>query len=102
MTFEEWVELAAKAVDAAGVVVIVMVTLVLGARGRREGQEVGYRDYRRGVGRVILLGLEILVAADIIRSVAIAPTFASVGVLGLLVVVRTVLSFSIEVELEGR
>jgi len=51
---------------------------------------------------VILLGLEILVAADIIRSVAMAPSFATVGVLAVIVVVRTLLSFSLEVELEGR
>ena len=102
MTFERWIELAAGAVEGAGVAVIVggimLVTLVLSARGWRDRQGVGYRDLRRGIGRAILLGLELLVAADIIRSVAITPTFATVGVLGLLVVVRTVLSFSLEVE----
>ena len=106
MTFERLIELAAGAVEGAGVAVIVggivLVTLVLSARGRRDRQGVGYRDLRRGIGRAILLGLELLVAADIIRSVAITPTFATVGVLGLLVVVRTVLSSSLEVELEGR
>lgn len=51
---------------------------------------------------MILLGLEILVAADIIQSVGVTPTFHSVGVLALIVVVRTFLSFSLEVELEGR
>ena len=106
MTLEEWIELAAKVVDAAGVVVLVagmvVVTLYLLALDRTGRRNVGYRDYRQGVGRVILLGLEILVAADIIRSVAVTPTFTSVGVLGLIVIIRTILSFSLEVELEGR
>jgi uncharacterized membrane protein len=105
MGFEEWIELAGKVVDAAGVIVIVggmlAVTLYLFARDRA-GHDVGYHDYRQGVGRAILLGLEILVAADIIRSVAVRPTFTSVGVLALIVIIRTILSFSIEVELEGR
>ena len=57
---------------------------------------------RQGLGRAILLGLEFLVAGDIIRTVAVAPTFTSVGVLALIVLVRTFLSFSLEVELENR
>ncbi|NYI96980.1 DUF1622 domain-containing protein [Streptomonospora nanhaiensis] len=61
-----------------------------------------YRPYRQGLGRAILLGLELLVAADIIRTVAVAPTFRSVGVLAGIVLIRTFLSFSLEVELEGR
>ncbi len=61
-----------------------------------------YRSLRRRIGRGILLGLELLVAGDIIRTVAVEPTFASVGVLGLIVLVRTFLSFALEVELTGR
>lgn len=61
-----------------------------------------YRGLRRSLGRAILLGLEILVAADIIRTVAIEPTIRSVIVLGGIVLIRTFLSFSLEVELEGR
>jgi uncharacterized membrane protein len=57
---------------------------------------------RQSLGRVILLGLELLVAADIIRTVATSPTFTSVGVLGLIVVIRTFLSYSLEVEINGR
>jgi len=59
-------------------------------------------NYRRGLGRSILLGLELLVAGDIIRTVAIDPTFTSVGVLAVIVAVRTFLSWSLEVELQGR
>ena len=61
-----------------------------------------YRAYRQGIGRAILLGLELLVAADIIRTVAVDPSFRSVGVLAVIVAVRTFLSFTLEVELEGR
>jgi uncharacterized membrane protein len=65
------------------------------------GDEV-FRAYRRRLGRAILLGLEVLVAADIIRTVAISPTFENVAVLGLIVLIRTFLSFSLEVEIDGR
>ena len=61
-----------------------------------------YQALRRSLGRAILLGLEILVAADIVRTVAIEPTLDSVVVLGAIVLIRTFLSFSLEVELEGR
>lgn len=61
-----------------------------------------YRGYRRRVGRSILLGLEFLVAGDIIRTVAVAPTYASVGVLAVIVLIRTFLSFSLDLEITGR
>ena len=61
-----------------------------------------YHQYRANLGRGILLGLEFLVAADIIGTVAVAPTFYNLGVLGLIVLIRTFLSFSLEVEIEGR
>ena len=61
-----------------------------------------YAKYRRLLGRSILLGLEFLVAGDIIRTVAVDPTFASVGVLGIIVIIRTFLSFSLELEITGR
>jgi uncharacterized membrane protein len=106
-SFEEVVENVGKTVDAAGVAVIVLgivyasvVVVVRAARGERS--ESAYRRYRHALGRAILLGLEILVAADIIRTVAVTPTFRSVGVLALIVAVRTFLSFSLEVELTGR
>ena len=59
-------------------------------------------EYRQLLGRSILLGLELLVAADIIRTVAVTPTFTSVGVLAVIVVIRTFLSFSLELEITGR
>ena len=64
--------------------------------------EIAYTEYRQHLGRAILLGLEFLVAGDIINTVAVNPTFASVGVLAGIVAIRTFLSFSLEVEIDGR
>lgn len=68
---------------------------------RRLNPGQAYHNLRRNLAKAIMLGLELLVVADIIRSVAIDPTFTSVGVLGILVVVRTFLSWSLEVEING-
>ena len=106
-SFADVVEQVGKAVDWAGVAVIVVglllatVLFVRHAFERRRFDE-SYRLYRQRVGKAILLGLEFLVAADIIRTVAVSPTFRSVGVLAVIVLVRTFLSFTLEVELEGR
>lgn len=104
--FQQIIEHVGKAVDAVGVAVIVLgilwVAVALGFRAARgDRSKDSYQRGRHGVGRSILMGLEILVAADIIRTVAIAPTFDSVGVLALVVAVRTFLSFTLEVELSG-
>ena len=61
-----------------------------------------YTNYRHTLARTLMLGLEILVAADIVRTVALEPTFENVGVLGLLVLIRIVLGWSLVVEIEGR
>lgn len=105
MEFEQVVEGVGKAVDGAGVTVMVVgavaATVVAGVRlARRRGPV--YRSYRQEVGRSILLGLEFLVAADIIRTIAVEPTFPSVGVLAAIVLIRTFLSFSLELEITGR
>lgn len=107
MDFERTVENVGKAVDLAGVTVIVVAIVaatVLYLVALRAGGSAAnaYRVYRQRVGRGILLGLELLVAADIIRTVAVAPSFQSVGVLAMIVAIRTFLSFTLEVELEGR
>ena len=102
VTFNDAVELVAKVIDGAGVAVMVAgiaAATVLTLR-RRAGDRYGF--YRRRIGRAILLGLEFLVAADIIRTVAVAPTFRGVGVLAIIVAIRTFLSFTLEVELSGR
>nr|WP_231587540.1 DUF1622 domain-containing protein [Corynebacterium comes] len=100
-------ETTGKIVDVAGVVAIVLGIVVAsliagGALLRRRRDQDIYHRYRQRLGRSILLGLELLVAADIIRTVAITPTFTSVGVLGLIVLIRTFLSFSLELEITGR
>ena len=108
MSFQESMELVGEAVDVAGVVAIVVGTVVatlLAGRdllGRGSGERDTYESYRQRLGRSILLGLELLVAADIIKTVAITPTFESVGVLALIVLVRTFLSWSLELEISGR
>src|SRR5262249_16038920 len=101
------IDLGGIAFELTGVAVLVIGSLIsLGrfAVGLVQGQSgsLAYRPLRESVGRAVLLGLEFLVAADIMRSVAIEPTFQSVGVLGLLVLVRTFLSWSLEVEIASK
>lgn len=99
--------LSAQVLEGAGVAVIVVgaavVSLVTIYRGLRSGDlRHWYRQIRHGVGRAILLGLELLVGADIIRTVSEVPSLEDVAVLAGIVAIRTFLSFTIEVELEGR
>src|SRR3954447_5573287 len=107
MDFTNLIEDAGKIVDIAGVAaivggIIVMTIYFASTLLRGRTLTAAYERYRRGIGRALLLGLEILVAADIIRTVAISPSFESVGVLALIVLVRTFLSWSLELELSGR
>lgn len=78
-----------------------VTVLFLISLARRQHHRDAYTDYRHGLGRAILLGLEFLVAADIVRTVAIELTLESVATLGLLVLVRTFLSLALEVEMTG-
>jgi uncharacterized membrane protein len=102
--FQQLVEGVGKTVDAVGVAVIVLGAIIatVSATRRLRSGEPSYQPYRQQIGRSILLGLEFLVAADIIRTVAVAPTFTSVGVLAVIVLIRTFLSFSLELEITGR
>ncbi|MCW3816916.1 DUF1622 domain-containing protein [Micromonospora sp. DR5-3] len=107
MPIREIIQLTGAFLDLAGVLVIAvgatMATVVFARGWWRTRRLIDvYPPYRQGVGRAILLGLEFLVGGDIIRTVAVSPTFASVGVLALIVLVRTFLSISLEVELAGR
>jgi uncharacterized membrane protein len=61
-----------------------------------------YQNLRRNLGRVILLGLEVLIIGDIVRTIVVEPTIDGVLVLGIIVVIRIVLSFALEVEIDGR
>jgi uncharacterized membrane protein len=99
--------LIATAIEVAGVAIIVVGALLASAlflhRGfGSSGWNKAYECFRADLGRGILLGLEFLVAGDIIGTVAVAPTFESLGVLAAIVLIRTFLSFSLEVEIEGR
>ena len=104
--FKDWVDAASKVVDAVGVAIVVLGLVVASAmflsRLRSAQFDSAFRSYRQGLGRAILLGLEFLVAGDIIRTVAVDPTFQSAGVLALIVLIRTFLSFALQVEIEGR
>jgi uncharacterized membrane protein len=106
VSYEQTIADVSKAVEVVGIGVLIVggcyALAVFAFEVARGGSTDAYEDLRRSLGRSILLGLEILVAADIIRTIAITPTFTSVGVLGLIVVVRTFLSFSLEVELDGQ
>ena len=106
MSFTEAMEHTAQVFEVIGAVVLLLglfVSAGLGVRAfrrERNGREA-YRVLRQSFGGVILLGLEILVAADLVRTVAVQPTLESVTVLGAIVLIRTILSFSLETEIEG-
>ena len=101
----DFVEIAAHAAEIAGVLVIIGGMIFAAARYAfvRAGDALGrYKRCRHDLGRAILLGLEILVAADIIGTVALSPTMDSVLVLAVIVAIRTFLSWSLALELDGR
>src|SRR6266498_1225660 len=107
MGFEETMDAIARGVEVLGIATLVLglaAALVRAGLALLAGQgaEEVYRIVRSVFGRSILLGLELLVAADIIRTVAVQPSLENVAVLGLIVLIRTFLSFSLEVEIDGR
>ena len=104
----QWIEIAALAIGVLAATIIVTAVVystvrylvqIIKHRGRREED---YKAFRESLARALMLGLEILVAADIIETVALETTLASVTVLGLLVLIRILLSWSLTVEVEGR
>ncbi len=100
-------ELAVKGFEIAAVAVMVVGALAslvayIAALVRRQDRSAAYTGVRRHLERTILLGLDVLIIADIIRSVVLQIDFAAIGTLGLLILVRTFLSWSLEVELDGR
>jgi uncharacterized membrane protein len=105
LEFKQSIDVVGNLIDGTGVLLIVIGLLAAGfrfiVRGAR-GAEDAYRGLRRDVGKAILLGLEFLVAGDIIRTVAVDPTLQNALVLGVIVLIRTFLSISLQVELEGR
>ncbi|HIW69031.1 MAG TPA: DUF1622 domain-containing protein, partial [Candidatus Dietzia merdigallinarum] len=105
MDFQESMELVGQVIDAAGVAAIVIgavAATIMAGRGLLRREPGVYKEFRRFLGRSILLGLELLVAADIIKTVAVTPTLNDVAVLAAIVVIRTFLSWSLELEISGR
>ena len=100
--FRHYMDIIGTGVDAIGVLIVVVGALVALIRFLRHRHLSGYNRFREDFGRAILLGLEFLVAGDIIRTVVVAPTMENVGVLGLLVLIRTFLSISMQLEIDGR
>ena len=104
--FKDFVSIAGYTIEAAGVLIIVLgcfgATFWFFLYLRKTDLVTAYKQYRMALGRVILLGLEFLLAGDIIRTVVIAPTLQQVGVLTVIVLIRTFLSFTLELEIEGK
>jgi uncharacterized membrane protein len=106
MTFTQVMEDAVKAFETIGVMILVAGSIIALIRyvvelGRRTPTIRAFQDLRANLGRGILLGLEILVVADIIRTIVVSPTLKSAATLGLIVLVRIVLSFAIDIEVDG-
>jgi uncharacterized membrane protein len=104
-SFEDVMQNVVRGFEVAGVGVLVVGSVLAFARFTvelfRRPLDEAYEGVRQRVGRAILLGLEILIIADIVQTITIDPTIESTITLGILVVVRTFLSFSLEIELEG-
>lgn len=106
MTFTEVMDHVAQAFEGLGVLVLGIGTLwafLLAALAWRRPGHGGqaYARLRQALGGALLLGLEILVAADLVRTIAVAPTLDNVLILGLIILIRTFLSFSLEIEITG-
>lgn len=106
LTFAEIMERVAHAFEVAAALVLIVGLVwaaIISARVwlRSHNGERAYQTLRRSIGGVLLLGIEVLVAADLIHTVAVEPTLENVAVLGLIVIIRTVLSFSLEIEIDG-
>ena len=105
MSFHDAMEQVVRGFEVVGVAILVVGSLVAfgaAALKLRDGSgRAAYQRARQGVGRAILLGLEVLIIADIVLTITIDRTFDSAITLGIIVLVRTFLSFSLEIELEG-
>ncbi len=106
VTYDHVISDVVKVVEAIGAAIMIVggawafadyLVSVLGPAGRTDA----YRTLRRRLGQAILLGLEVLIVGDIVRTIIVSPTVESVAVLGMVVVIRIVLSFSLEVEIDG-
>jgi uncharacterized membrane protein len=102
----EWIELASIFVEAVAVIIILFgliygsTKFILFTAQKKGTPKERFQQYKHGLGKALLLSLEILVAADVIRTVALEPSFSNILGLGLLVVIRTFLSWSLVVEMD--
>jgi uncharacterized membrane protein len=106
MTFVEVMEHIAQGFELVGAALLVLGLvfaswLAVRTWVRTRDGRAAYVALRRSIGGVLLLGIEVLVAADLVHTVAVEPTLANVGILAMIVIIRTVLSFSLEIEIEG-
>ncbi|WP_345800247.1 DUF1622 domain-containing protein [Microbacterium sp. AZCO] len=92
-----------EVVGAAAMVIGFVIAVVLGIRSllRREGAHAAYTALRTTLGAAILLGLEVLVAADLVRTITSKPSLEDALILGIIVIIRTILSISIQIEIDG-
>jgi uncharacterized membrane protein len=106
VTYDQFISDAVRVVEAVGAAIMILGGLwALAAYGysliRHVGRGDAYPRLRQRLGQAILLGLEVLIVGDIVRTIIVEPTVESVAVLGMIVVIRIVLSFSLEVEIDG-
>lgn len=104
-TLTHYIDLTAKMIEVIGVLIMffgLFLALYRAFRSSRHFNNDTYVEIRQTVGKSILLGLEVLIAADIVATVVTEPSLRSVLVLGFIVLIRTFLSLSLQVELEGR
>lgn len=106
MQFTDIISVAGYTIEAVGVLVIIIgscistYTFIRTFRGLSEG--IAYREFRRQLGRSIILGLEFLIAGDIIRTVIVADTIENVAILGVIILIRSFLGITLHLEVEGQ
>lgn len=105
--FDSFMHYAGMAIEITGVSIIIFGAAISGflylrTLLRKDGAETAYHDLRTNLGRAILLGLEFLVAADIVGTVAVEPSWDNIGILAAIVLIRTFLSFALEREVKAR
>ena len=106
MQFTDVISLAGYGIESVGVLVVLIGSAIASITYlrtfRRQPEGAAYRTFRRQLGRSIILGLEFLIAGDIIRTVIVADTLENIAILGLIILIRTFLSVTLHLEVEGR
>ncbi len=104
--FKEFIAIIGYGIEAVGVLIILVGATIASFHAlvskRHEANEVRYKVFRTTLGRSIILGLEFLIAGDIIRTVIVSDTLENIAILGLIILIRTVLSLTLFLEVEGR